>query len=375
MNICIVVPDYPDEKRSSFTFVKQLVNELAKFENVHCTVIAPYSVTKNKSFSRYREIQYSKNGFEIEILRPNYISFSNIKIMGIHLSSVMHAKAVKRTLKSMQIIPDVIYTHFWISGLEAFDYALVNNIPLFVATGESNIPMSVVSNKFKTFYSYVSGVICVSTKNKKESISLGLADSEKCIVLPNAINTDKFKLLDKKECRLELGFPETDFIVAYVGWFDERKGCERVSKAIDLLNDNSIKSIFIGSGSLKPTCKGIIFQGVVSHDLIPKYLNCADVFVLPTLREGCCNAIIEALSCGLPVISSNLQFNWDVLNSQNALLIDPMNIDEIAKAISIIKNDKMLRYSMHKAALQSAKKLTINNRAKSIIDFIQSRIY
>ena len=171
-----------------------------------------------------------------------------------------------------------------------------------------------------------------------------------------------------------MGFIETDFIVAYVGWFDERKGCERVSKAINSLDDD-IKSIFIGSGHLKPMCKGIIFQGSVPHDLIPKYLNSADVFVLPTLREGCCNAIIEALSCGLPIISSNLQFNWDVLDTQNALLIDPMNIDEIAKAISIIKNNKELRDSMHKAALQSAQKLTINNRTKSIVDFIKSRIY
>ena len=112
----------------------------------------------------------------------------------------------------------------------------------------------------------------------------------------------------------------------------------------------------------------------MEHDSIPVLLNAADVFVLPTLAEGCCNAIIEAMACGLPVISSDLPFNHDILNITNSILIDPMNINEIRDAIIKVKNDAELRERLSQGAMETAKKLTIEARTDHILAFLEDSI-
>ena len=110
------------------------------------------------------------------------------------------------------------------------------------------------------------------------------------------------------------------------------------------------------------------------HREISKYLNAADVFVLPTLHEGCCNAIIEAMACGLPIISSNKSFNWDILDESNSLLIDPLNENEIFEAIKTLKVNKNQRMKLSQGALNKAKSLRIEERAKNILCFMEQKI-
>ena len=217
------------------------------------------------------------------------------------------------------------------------------------------------------------GVICVSSKNMEESINMGLTSREKCIVIPKAINSSVFKNMDKEGCRQRLNIRLDAFVVAFVGWFNNRKGVLRVSHAIKSLNDDEIKSIFIGGGEMDPDCEGILFNGSVEHDDIPIYLNAADVFVLPTLQEGCCNAIVEALSCGLPIISSDRAFNWDILDETNSIMVDPEDVGQIACAIEKLKNDNTLRKQLAEGALIKAKDLSISCRAEKIESFIKSQ--
>ena len=96
--------------------------------------------------------------------------------------------------------------------------------------------------------------------------------------------------------------------------------------------------------------------------------------MLPTLAEGCCNAIVEAMSCGLPIISSNLSFNWDVLDDNNSIMVDPNDVNAIAKAIEQLRDDKELRSRMAASSLEKAKSLTIDQRARGIIDFLITKM-
>ena len=369
MNILVITPDYPDRYKVHYPFVKQLVDEFAR-QGHKCIVVAPYSITKNKRF--YPEKEYDG---EVMVYRPNYLSFSNLKIGKYCPSDYFRRKAIIKATKWLPVNPDVIYCHFWECAIEAYPYAKVENVPLFVATGESSILSFNVTEKVTSeMRDFIKGVICVSSKNKDESVSLGLTTPEKCLVSPNSVNSELFRKLDKTECRQKLGFPPDAFIVSFVGAFIERKGVKRVADAIKLIKGEPVFSCFIGRGTQDPDCNNILYKGGLFHEEIPAYLNAADVFVLPTLAEGCCNAIVEAMSCGLPIISSNLPFNWDVLDESNSLMTDPNDVGAISKALEQLRDDIELRQKMAEASLEKAQSLTINQRAKNVLRFMMTNM-
>lgn len=372
MNLCFITYMYPGKHdTSSFAFVKQLVDAIAE-KGHRCHVLAPFNITHYRRLS-YAIEEYIQGKGKVTVYRPGYLSFSNWHFGKFYPSSWFHKRAIKRAFRMLTEKPDAIYGHFWSAGYDGFDYAKTNNIPLFVASGESDISkMFSPKPNMKEFSDYVSGVICVSGKNRDESIQLGMTTADKCGVFPNAVNAKLFYKRDKVECRKQLGMPQDEFIVAFVGWFNERKGPQRVAKAISQIG--GVKSIFIGKGEQEPKCEGILFKGALPHEQVPFYLGAADCFVLPTLHEGCCNAVVEAMACGLPIVSSNLPFNWDVLDSSNSIMVDPNSITDIAEAIRTLRDDIDKCMYLTEGALKKVESLTIDRRADGIMRFIKEKM-
>lgn len=372
MNICFISLRYPGvHNTTDFAFVKQLVDAIATTGH-DCFVLSPFNINHYRKFSKTIE-EYVVGKGKVTVFRPWYFSFSNWHIGKFYPSSWFFNMAMKRAFRKLPIEPDIIYGHFWDSAYQGYKYAKKRGIPLFVATGESDIrQLFPKKNDEKEFGEYVRGVICVSSKNRDESIKLGLTTIDKCEVFPNAVNVSLFHKRDKLECRKRLGLPQNGFIVAFVGWFNERKGVLRVAEAINKVGN--VYSIFIGKGDHDPNCEGVLFKGEVPHEQVPFYLCASDCFVLPTFHEGCCNAVVEALSCGLPVVSSNLPFNWDVLDSTNSIMVNPNNIEEIANAIRLLRDDSEKFQVLSENASIKAQNLTIDQRSKAIMNFINCKI-
>lgn len=370
MKILIVSFGYPDCKRSHYPFVRQLALQFSSLGH-ECCVVSPYNVIGNKGTHPFCTVD---NG--ITLLRPNYIAMSNLSILGFKPTIMLRKIALKRALRHLPFRPDVVYAHFWKTGKEIYFYAKSKGLPLFVASGESTIDVKAFNAKDQSFFNYICGVICVSQKNKEESISLGLTTGDNCVVLPNGINPELFHPIDRLTCRRELGFPEDAFIVAFCGQLSHRKGVKVLSDAIDSISEGKpIHVLFIGQPmGEQPNCRHILHCGPVAHDKVAIYLNAADIFVLPTLHEGCCNAIVEAMACGLPVVSSDRPFNHDILSADNAILIDPTDSHQVANAIVRLRDDKKLRQCLSKGALAMAQKLTLERRANTIVEFMEERI-
>lgn len=385
MNIIIVSDDFPEKGHQSYVFVEQLVIALCDL-GVNVKVIAPQSLTKSilRGRERYpkRKTFQTKKGGTYEVYRPYYLSAGSKGLLGkIYFHNLR--RAVEGVINKIGIDNiDVLYGHFWHNANTLVNVARKYKKPLFVACGEGDNAIdelleAISASAKERLINAVNGVISVSSENKKRVIDYQLALPENIAVIPNAVDKSVFYQKDRLSLRQKLGISISDFVVCFVGGFIDRKGSNRLSDAITQLNDPTIKSFFIGKprsyDDCTPNCQGILVKEPLPHETLPDYLNASDVFVLPTLNEGCCNAIVEALSCGLPVVSSNMPFNDDLLDQTNSIRIDPMNVEEIKDAILCLKNDKEMRDSLSKGAVTKSESFSIEERAKKILEFINSK--
>ena len=159
-------------------------------------------------------------------------------------------------------------------------------------------------------------------------------------VFPNGIDTGLFEKFTKGEARKKLGIADEYFIVIFIGHFIERKGIGVLVDALNQLDD--VYAIFIGEGPISPDYARTLHKGPVKHEDINIYLSASDVFVLPTKAEGCCNAILEAMASGIPVVSSDLPFNNDILDESCSIRVDVTSSKQIASAINCLKSKQTL---------------------------------
>lgn len=387
MHLLIVSDDYPSEGRPSFVFVQQLVHALVK-QGVEVSVVASQSLThavvhRQKLLpTKYKVVL--EDGSNYCVYRPYSISWGN---RGHKLTSFFtwfNQRNIESVLK--QVNPSVVYGHFWHSANKLSGYAKKHKKPLFVACGEGdNAIEELVGTLSKSdlarLKDTVRGVISVSSENKRKCIEYGLAEENDIVVLPNCTDDSVFNSVSDEQreaIRERLGLAKDDFFVLFVGGFIPRKGANRVSEAINKIENPRLKSAFIGKAMAgvesQPSCKGIIYKGTLEHDLLPDYYRAADVFCLPTLNEGCCNAIIESLSCGTPVISSARPFNDDILNEGNSIRIAPESIEEITEAIQTLMDDTDLYRAKKEYTIAHSGEYSIKTRARKIRQFIQNKI-
>ena len=383
-------------KIQNILFVGNYPNKIDKYRNVFfrnliysiadrgykCTVIMPLSIThyRKKAFSVPFEVDdITPNGNHVHVLYPKCITYSAKKIgkwSTGRLSEHSFQRAAVRAASKLKDRFDCVYGHFFLEGgLAAAAVGRKLNIPSFIAYGECSYETEVEysygnikANELKS----LKGIITVSTDNSNELKKRKVFDNIPKLLAPNGIDPELFHKMDKAECRKKLGIQDDLFVTGFVGGFIERKGTRRLLEAVRQID--GAYAAFAGKGEEKPEGEKVVYCDAMEHDSIPVLLNAADVFVLPTLAEGCCNAIIEAMACGLPVISSDLPFNHDILNKTNAILIDPMNITEIRDAIIKVKNNAELRERLSQGAMETAKKLTIEARTDHILAFLEDSI-
>ena len=361
------------------SFFRGLIHSFAEM-GIDCTVVAPVSIThyKNNIIKiPQKTYDFTPNGFRVKVYHPRYLSFSSKKIglinTGYYSEKAFQQAALRCTLRLKGIF-DFVYGHFFLTGgLAAVRIGRRLRIPSFIAYGECDYNSQVLDDYGAILTKDVdglTGIISVSTQNTNELEELGIVPNIPILTAPNATDLSLFHNKDKAICREKLNLPQNVFIVGFVGGFIERKGDKRLLKAVNQMED--VYVAFAGKGNTPPTGEKVIFCQSLKHEDICDFLNAVDVFCLPTLSEGSCNAIVEAMACGAPVISSDLPFNDDVLNDNNSIRIDPTSIYEIQIAIEELKENRDKIDELHEASLRTAQEFSISSRAKKILAFIDS---
>jgi glycosyltransferase involved in cell wall biosynthesis len=170
------------------------------------------------------------------------------------------------------------------------------------------------------------GVVSVAQSLCDVAVAHGVP-REKIRVIPYAVDRRTFHPGPRDEARRQLGIPVEGRLVVSVGMFEHRKGHHLLLEALTRLP--GVRLALVGDRTHEPRYVGAIQQmvedlGLRDRVLLPgpqprervaDWLRAADVFALATYYEAHCNAILEALACGLPVVTTPV--------GDNALLVDP----------------------------------------------------
>ena len=125
---------------------------------------------------------------------------------------------------------------------------------------------------------------------------------------------------------------------------------------------------FLDKYSLKDR---IIFTGYVPRDDLPLFMNGAEMFVFPSLYEGFGLPVLEAMSCGTPVISSD-RSSIPEIAGQAAILVDPHDPEAIAESILLLIHHPAEREKLRWAGLQQAARFTWKDAALKTLAVYQS---
>lgn len=210
----------------------------------------------------------------------------------------------------------------------------------------------------------------------------GGAPAAKVRLVPNGIDTTRFAPAgpsERADLRRRLGLPDGRPVVAFVGFFSADKQPRVLFDAwLRLRRAHGLDAtlLFVGATTsayfeVDPSIAErvrddarregvedrVVFAGV-THD-VPSYLRAADVFALPSRREGLPVALLEAMACGVPVVASHLPGATDAIidDGVNGLLVEPGDVPAMAEAIASVVRDPA-----RAAALGAAARATVRDR-------------
>lgn len=211
----------------------------------------------------------------------------------------------------------------------------------------------------------VDRIIAVSSAVREDISKYGL-NKDKIVVIHNGVDTKVFK---PTKPVFKEQYEDSDNLLIFVGRIIEQKGLDHLIDAMPhiLKEYPSTKLLIVGKGKIKPRLikkvkkiglnDKIIFPGFIDEELMPNLYSSADVFVLPSLWEVLPIALLEALSCGAPLLASDAGGNPEIVeNGRNGFIFEKKNNEELIEKLRIMLDDHSLRKNMRRESREMALK-------------------
>jgi glycosyltransferase involved in cell wall biosynthesis len=309
------------------------VRERARHVAHHCEVrvVAPVPWFPFNRLIRGRQrslVAHRETDGDFQVYHPRVFS---IPAVGKFLDAVFYFASLYPFLRGLrrEFPFDLIDAHFgYPDGVAAALLGRALGCPVVVTLrgNEAELESSALRRPQLRWALRSTRVIAVSEALRELAMRLGLAP-ERVRVIGNGIDTGLFHPADRRAARTKLGLPPDRPLLISVGAFVERKGHERVIDLLPELEQSLPGLLYVavgieggGESRLDAIEQRVrLLDGSVRlavarpHEEMPIWLTAADVFCLATAREGCCNAILEALACGLPVVTTRVGGNAEIV--------------------------------------------------------------
>jgi len=351
LNVLIATSIFPNsEEVNKGIYIFHQATALSKYCNVKVVAPVPYfpGRLKSKTYGLYSRIPKRETIDGLEVMHPRV--FITPKF-GRYLYGLLYALSLFHIMSGLKrnFVPDVIIG-YWVypDGFANVLLAKLLKLPIILGgrgcdvnnAGEDRIKRIMVSWALRSS----DRVMAVSSNMKQKMIQLGVP-GEKIAVIPNGLHEIFVKHAGKKgNARSDDDKKKT---ILYCGRFSSEKGVEYLLKAARILKEQNVafRLLLVGSGAQESVLKelatqydleGIIqFEDEIPYSNVPALMCSADIFCLPSLREGWPNVVMEALACGLPVVASRVGGVPELLVDERCgMMVAAENEEELAAALS-----------------------------------------
>lgn len=209
---------------------------------------------------------------------------------------------------------------------------------------------------------------------RAEFIDAGIAETA-VYDIPNCVDTSRFFPVNgeqKLERRARLGLPRQGKIVVYTGRLVSYKGLPLLLQVWSQLlsTHHCARLLLVGTGGLDiHNCESELKDYVARNDLrdsvlftgsvqnVEEYLQASDVFVLPTEEDAFPGALIEAMACCLPVVTTPVGAIGTVIQDRrNGLMVEPGNAGQLVEALNLLLSDDALAACLGKEGWQTVQR-------------------
>ncbi len=334
--VLVIASMYPNDAHPQFgVFVHRRIRAVSRYAAVTVLSPIPYFpfTSRLKRYIHRSNIKPSGTLDDIPVVYPRHLSVPRFckALDGILLGvGVLWSLWRSRKLRSF----DLVDAHLaYPDGFGALIVATVLRIPYTVTLRGhdiNHIPQFPARRRqIVQVLSRAASVMSVAEALRKEALSLGASD-ERSITIPNAVEPEIFRTLDKLEARKTLSIPVDSQVVVAVGNLVERKGHHLVIEAFCALyrEDPRRRLLIVGGPNEEGDMTGHLRTLIETHQLqhaislvgpqppeqLPLYYNAADVSVLASSKEGWANVLLESLACGTPVVATRVWGTPEVLS-------------------------------------------------------------
>ena len=258
------------------------------------------------------------------------------------LSLFRYFRANKMALKRLQK-PDIIHVHILTRlGIIALWQKIIHGTPYIITEHWSRyLPGNDFSGFLRKKLTKIvvkrASIVTTVTENLAKAMqNHGLKNSD-YIVLPNVVDTNQFKIKPHKN--------EIPKIIHISCFEDKSKNISGLLESLKLLDDKNVsfQAVLIGDGmdfdliKQKAASLGlngkVIFTGLLQGEELVNTMSSGDFLVLSSNYENMPVVILEAFSCGLPVVSTNVGGISEIVNDSNGILVPPHDSEKLADAM------------------------------------------
>jgi glycosyltransferase involved in cell wall biosynthesis len=222
-------------------------------------------------------------------------------------------------------------------------------------------------------------IIAVSHSTKRDIIEFFKVDEKKIKVIHHGVESRFRPISNVEGYRTRNNLPTR--MILNIGTLEPRKNVVTLIKAFKKLQERGYKDYVLAIAGEKGWLYNKIFEeikssgmeqsicllGVVRDEDLPLLYNCADLFVYPSLYEGFGLPPLEAMACGVPIITSNTSSLPEVVGNAG-IMVDPNDIESLSDEMYRVLKDKELNRQMRRDGLKRSNMFTWEKMVNEVLE-------